>query len=81
MVGQWKGGGTHTGEGFDDLPIGSLPPNTGKKMEFSGRTVLKIKRGKITEEIGEIGSTDAEASPTTGQTPAAPAVAVISVAR
>ena len=52
VVGQWKGGGTHTGEGFDDLPIGSLPPNTGKRMEFSGMTVLKVKNGKIAEEIG-----------------------------
>ena len=24
VVGQWEGGGTHTGIAFDDLPIGSL---------------------------------------------------------
>ena len=26
VVGQWKGGGTHTGDAFDDIPLGSLPP-------------------------------------------------------
>ena len=25
VVGQLKGGGTHTGEAFDDIPVGSLP--------------------------------------------------------
>ena len=26
VVGQWEGGGTHTGDAFDDMPVGSLPP-------------------------------------------------------
>jgi predicted ester cyclase len=52
VVGQWKGGGTHTGDAFDDLPVGSLPPSTGKTMEFTGITVLKVENGMITEEIG-----------------------------
>jgi hypothetical protein len=51
-VGQWKGGGTQTGEAFDDIPVGSLPPGGGKKMEFTGMTVLKVENGLITEEIG-----------------------------
>ena len=25
VVGQWEGGGTHTGDAFDDMPVGSLP--------------------------------------------------------
>ena len=25
VVGQWEGGGTHTGEPFDDMPLGALP--------------------------------------------------------
>jgi hypothetical protein len=25
VVGQWKGGGTQTGEAFDDIPVGSPP--------------------------------------------------------
>ena len=52
VVGQWKGGGTHTGDAFDDIPVGSLPPRTAKKMEFTGTTVIKVENGLITEEIG-----------------------------
>jgi predicted ester cyclase len=52
VIGQWKGGGTHTGDAFDDIPVGSLPPGTGKKMEFTGTTVIKVENGLITEEIG-----------------------------
>lgn len=52
VVGQWEGGGTHTGAGFSDLPVGSLPANTGKTMRFTGTTVLKVENGLITQEIG-----------------------------
>ena len=52
VVGQWKGGGTHTGGAFDDFLLGSLPAATGRKMEFGGTTVLKVVDGKIVEEIG-----------------------------
>ena len=52
VVGRWKGGGTHTGDAFDDLPLGSLPAATGRTMEFSGTSVLKVENGLITEEIG-----------------------------
>ena len=52
VVGQWEGGGTHTGPAFDDFLFGSLPPATGRKMHFTGTTVLKVVNGKIVEEIG-----------------------------
>lgn len=52
VVGQWEGGGTHTGPGFDDLPVGSLPSASGKKMHFTGITVLRVKDGLIVEELG-----------------------------
>ena len=52
VVGRWKGGGTHTGDAFDDLPLGSLPAATGRTMEFTGTSVLKVENGLITEEIG-----------------------------
>jgi predicted ester cyclase len=52
VVGQWEGGGTHTGAAFDDLLIGSLPAATGRKLQFTGTTVLKVIDGKIVEEIG-----------------------------
>jgi predicted ester cyclase len=52
VVGQWEGGGTHTGGAFDDLPIGSLPARTGKTMRFTGISILKVENGQITEEVG-----------------------------
>ena len=52
VVGRWEGGGTHTGPAFGDFLIGSLPAATGRKMHFTGTTVLKLNDGKIVEEIG-----------------------------
>ena len=52
VVGQWEGGGTHTGEAFNDFLAGGLPAATGRKMHFTGTTVLKVIDGKIVEEIG-----------------------------
>jgi predicted ester cyclase len=52
VVGQWEGGGTHTGRAFNDFLIGGLPAATGRKMHFTGTTVLKVLDGKIMEEIG-----------------------------
>lgn len=52
VVGRWDGGGTHTGPAFNDFLMGSLPAATGRKMRFTGTTVLKLKDGKIVEEIG-----------------------------
>src|SRR3954468_10589717 len=52
VVGQWEGGGTHTGPAFADFLAGGLPANTGRKMHFTGVTVLKLKDGKIIAEIG-----------------------------
>src|SRR5665213_4265245 len=52
VVGRWKGGGTHTGPAFSDFLVGSLPAPTGRKMYFTGTTVLRIADGKIAEEIG-----------------------------
>lgn len=52
VVGRWEGGGTHTGPAFADFLIGSLPAATGRKMHFTGTTVLRLGNGKIVEEIG-----------------------------
>ena len=53
VVGQWIGGGTHTGDPMTDLPMGGLPePSTGKTMRFTGTTILKVENGLITEEVG-----------------------------
>jgi predicted ester cyclase len=52
VVGRWEGGGTHTGPAFSDFLAGSLPPASGRKMHFTGTTVLRVENGKIAEEIG-----------------------------
>ena len=52
VVGQWEGGGTHTGTAFSDFVAGSLPAATGRRMHFTGTTVLKVVHGKIIEELG-----------------------------
>ena len=52
VVGQWEGGGTHTGPAFDDFLVGALPASSGRRMHFTGTTVLKVKDGRIVEEIG-----------------------------
>jgi predicted ester cyclase len=52
VVGRWEGGGTHTGPAFSDFLIGALPAATGRKMRFTGTTVLKLENGKIVSEIG-----------------------------
>ncbi len=52
VVGRWAGGGTHTGPAFSDFLAGSLPANSGRTMRFTGTTVLKVKDGRILEEVG-----------------------------
>lgn len=52
VVGRWEGGGTHTGPAFSDFLIGSLPPTTGRRMRFTGTTVLRVRNGRIVEEVG-----------------------------
>ena len=52
VVGRWVGGGTHTGPAFSDFLHGALPAASGRKMRFTGTTVLRVENGKIAEEIG-----------------------------
>jgi SnoaL-like polyketide cyclase len=51
-VGRCEGGGTQTGRAFSDFLLGSLPAATGRKMHFTGTTVLELKEGKLVAEIG-----------------------------
>ena len=44
-VGRWIGGGTHTGPAFNDFLVGSLPAASGRKMQFTGTTVIKVVNG------------------------------------
>jgi predicted ester cyclase len=52
VVGRWVGGGTHTGTAFSDFLVGALPSASGRKMHFTGTTVLRVESGKIAEEVG-----------------------------
>lgn len=52
VVGRWEGGGTHTGPAFGDFLLGALPAASGRKMRFTGTTVLRIADGLIAEEVG-----------------------------
>jgi predicted ester cyclase len=52
VVGRSEGGGTHTGPAFSDFLAGSLPAGSGRKMRFTGTTVLRVQNGRISEEIG-----------------------------
>ncbi len=52
VVGRWIGGGTHTGPAFDDFLAGALPAKSGRKMRFTGTTVLRVQNGLVAEEIG-----------------------------
>jgi predicted ester cyclase len=52
VIGQWEGGGTHTGPAFGDFLVGGLPANSGRTMHFTGITILKLKDGKILQEVG-----------------------------
>ncbi len=53
VVGRWEGGGTHTGPAYHDLPFGSLPAASGKKIYFSGTSVYRVRNGKVAEELGQ----------------------------
>jgi hypothetical protein len=45
-------GDVHTAAAFSNLPAGSLPAATAKKIHFSGTGVFHIRNGKVTEELG-----------------------------
>jgi predicted ester cyclase len=53
VVGRWEGGGTHTGPAFSDFRLGSIPAASGRKMNFTGTSVLRLEDGRIAEELGQ----------------------------
>ena len=52
IVGQWEGGGTHTGPAFGDFLCRIAASSDGPQMHFTGTTVLKVQNGKILQEVG-----------------------------
>ena len=54
VVGNWIGGGTHTGAAFNDNPFKSvIPAKSGRKMRYSGTTTFVVEDGRIQSEIGQ----------------------------
>jgi predicted ester cyclase len=49
---RWMCEGTHAGPAFYDLVMGALPDASDRKMRFSGMSAIRLKAGKIVEEIG-----------------------------
>jgi predicted ester cyclase len=49
---RWMCEGTHTGPAIYDLAMGALPDASDRKMRFSGMSAIRLKAGKIVEEIG-----------------------------
>ena len=52
VIGQWEGGGTHTGAAFNDFLASSLTTASGRKIHFTGITILRLDSGRIVEEVG-----------------------------
>jgi hypothetical protein len=52
VVGQWEGGGTHTGPAFKDFLIAACLPQPGARCTSPAPPVLKVVNGKIAQEIG-----------------------------
>jgi predicted ester cyclase len=52
VVVRWVCEGTHTGPAFYDLMMGALPEASGRKMRFTGMSVVRLEDGAITGEIG-----------------------------
>jgi hypothetical protein len=49
---RWMCAGTHAGPAFYDLVMGALPDASDRKMRFSGMSAIRLKAGKIVEEVG-----------------------------
>jgi predicted ester cyclase len=60
VVARWEGGGTHTGKALTELPHGGpIPAGSGRKVFFTGMSLLKFRDGKVIEDVGEEGAIDA----------------------
>jgi predicted ester cyclase len=59
IVARWEGGGTHTGKAITELPHGGpIPAGSGRRLFFSGVSLLKFQEGKVIEDIGQEGALD-----------------------
>jgi len=54
VVARLEGVGIHAGVAFLDFFIGFFPANSGQKAHLAGTTTLRIKNGKIVEEMTRV---------------------------
>jgi predicted ester cyclase len=54
VVARLEGIGTHAGAAFLDFFIGFFPANSGRKVHLAGATTLRIKNGKIVEDMTRV---------------------------
>jgi hypothetical protein len=51
VFGRLEGGGNHTGPAFLDHLVGFFPAHSGRRMDLAATITLRIKNGKIAEDI------------------------------
>src|SRR6478736_7245966 len=55
VVGQWDGGGTHTGPAFNDFLVGGLPAATGRPASPGSRTTVAAPHNSRVANAGPYG--------------------------
>jgi predicted ester cyclase len=54
VMARLEGIGTHAGAAFLDFFIGLFPVNSGRKVHLAGTTTLRIKNGRIVEDMTRV---------------------------
>jgi predicted ester cyclase len=54
VIARLEGDGTHAGATFLDFFIGLFPANSGRKVHLAGTTTLRIKNGRIVEDMTRV---------------------------
>jgi predicted ester cyclase len=54
IYGRVQGSGTHAGPAFLDHLVGFFPAHSGRKMDLAGTITLRIRNGKIAEELTRV---------------------------
>jgi hypothetical protein len=54
IIARLEGVGTHAGATFLDFFIGLFPVNSGRKVHLAGTTTLRIKNGRIVEDMTRV---------------------------
>jgi predicted ester cyclase len=54
VMARLEGIGTHAGATFFDFFIGLFPANSGRRVHLAGATTLRIKNGKIVEDMTRV---------------------------